>query len=246
MRDSDKLLSHRFTPINENLISTLVNSQLYFSSIQNLNDPYDCKIDIEGSLKNAMKAANDEQKIILRVYTREILSQLKEKIEQVGVVCFSKQLNNKLMWSHYAKNHTGLCLTYEIPSEFILNNSPPLLGWDEVRYGNEEIKNFFLKLNSSNGANESKHFIEPLVIALMTTKSIDWGCEQEFRIVKSEPGKLEIDRSWLKQICFGLATTNEHISLIKKIISNHGYSNIVFAKMTRSSSCDFGFEAQAI
>lgn len=246
MCDSDRLISHRFTPINENLISALVNSQLYFSSTQNLNDPYDCRIDIEGSLKNAMKATSEAQRKILQVYTNGILSRIKKKIEQVGVVCFSKQLDNKLMWSHYAKNHTGLCLTYEIPSKFILNNSPPLLGWSEVGYGNEKIKEFFLTLNPNNDADEFESFIEPLVIAIISTKSEAWSYEQEFRIVKSEPGKFDIDRNWLKQICFGLETTDEHIGLIKKIISNHGYSDILFAKMTRSNSYDFGFEAQAI
>ena len=193
-----------------------------------------------------MEAASETQKRILQVYTNGILSQIKKKIEQVGVVCFSKQLDNKLMWSHYAKKHTGLCLTYEIPSEFILNNSPPLLGWSEVKYGNEEIKNFFITLNPNNGADEFKSFIKPLVITIISTKSEVWSYEQEFRIVKSEPGIFDIDRNWLKQICFGLATTDEHINLIKKIISNHGYSDMIFAKMTRSNSHDFGFEAQPI
>lgn len=246
MCDSNKLIAHRFTSINENLISTLVNSQLYFSSVQNFNDPYDCRIDIEGSLKNAMEVASETQKIILQVYTNELLTRMKTKIAQVGVVCFSKQLDNTLMWSHYTKNHTGLCLTYEIPSEFILNNSPPLLGWGEVKYGNDEIKNFFLTLNRNNGDDEFKSFIEPLVTAIMCTKSKAWGYEQEFRIIKSEPGKLDINRDWLKQVCFGLATTNEHIVLIKKIISNHGYRDVQFFKMARTNSHDFGFEAQDI
>ncbi len=243
MSKSDSLIAHRFTPINENLITALVNSQLYFSPVHNFNDPYDCRINIEGSLKNALEAASKTQKLILQVYTTELLSRMKVMTEQVGVVCFSKELNNMLMWSHYTNNHTGLCLTYEIPNEFILNNAPPLLGWSEVKYRNDEIKNFFLTLNLNNSDDDYKNFIEPLVLTILTTKSEDWGYEQEFRIVKSQPGKFDVDRNWLKQICFGLATTDEHCELIKKLISNHGYRDIHFAKMIRTNSHDFGFEA---
>lgn len=246
MCDSNNLISHRFMSINEYLISALVNSQLYFSSPQNFNDPYDCRIDIEGSLKRAMGEASETQRKILQVFTNENLTWLKNEIMQVGVICFSKQLDNTLMWSHYAKNHTGLCLTYEIPPEFILENSPQIMGWDEVKYGNEEIKKFFLSLRPDKDANEFENFIEPLITRILSTKSEAWSYEEEFRIVKSEPGKFDINRKCLKQICFGLATTDEHIDLIKKIISNHGYSDITFAQMTRTNSHDFGFEAQAI
>lgn len=193
-----------------------------------------------------MNEANETQRKILQAYTNEKLIWLKNEIEQVSVVCFSKKLDNTLMWSHYAKNHTGLCFTYEIPPEFILKNSPQIIGWDEVKYENEEIKKFFLSFIPNKDANEFECFIEPLITRILSTKSEAWSYEKEFRIVKSEPGKFDIDRKCLKQICFGLATTHEHIDLIKKIISNHGYSDVTFFKMTRTNDHDFGFEAQAI
>jgi hypothetical protein len=37
---------------------------------------------------------------------------LKRLHEEVGVLCFSEKYDNILMWSHYAKSHTGLCVEF--------------------------------------------------------------------------------------------------------------------------------------
>jgi hypothetical protein len=31
-----------------------------------------------------------------------------------GVICFSKQWDNPLLWSHYAEKHQGMCLGFEV------------------------------------------------------------------------------------------------------------------------------------
>lgn len=239
------LIAHRFKPINKYLITSLIESQLYFCSPQKLNDPFDCRIYFEASLENAMKEASDSLKGVLeKAYTKEQLEKLTRKIEEVGVVCFSKQLCNTLMWSHYAENHSGLCLTYQIPEAFILENSEKILGWGEVDYGNEPIKNFFLSLNPDDSKDEFENFIKPLVVKLINSKDESWKYEEEFRIVSGTPGSIDIERTWLKQICFGLSTTDEDINLVKKIIKNHEYGEVEFYKMMKTKSHDFGYEAQ--
>src|SRR5690606_30132625 len=52
----------------------------------------------------------------------KILPQHKEFMQQIynaenadrGVTCFSKNCKNLLMWAHYANNHTGMCIGYDL------------------------------------------------------------------------------------------------------------------------------------
>ncbi|PWX18316.1 hypothetical protein CYK65_11810 [Clostridium perfringens] len=34
-------------------------------------------------------------------------------INQIAIVCLSEEKDNILMWSHYAKNHQGICIEYD-------------------------------------------------------------------------------------------------------------------------------------
>ncbi|WP_211708603.1 DUF2971 domain-containing protein, partial [Paraburkholderia aspalathi] len=135
MEDSGNLISHRFSAINENLLSAIVDGYIYFSSPDGFNDPYDCRITVENSIENARAKASDAGKGILDFYTDELLDTIKSQVRKVGVACFSREIANTLMWAHYAKNHSGAVLTYEIPPAFINDNSPELLGWDKVGMG---------------------------------------------------------------------------------------------------------------
>lgn len=37
-----------------------------------------------------------------------------------GLLCFSSRSTNPVQWSHYAENHTGVCLGFDIPDELIM------------------------------------------------------------------------------------------------------------------------------
>lgn len=50
-----------------------------------------------------------------------------------------------------------------------------------------------------------------------------------------------IDKAWLKQVCFGMKTSPEHVSLIIKILEAAGYRDVKLAKMGRTNDHDFGF-----
>ena len=51
-----------------------------------------------------------KQRQILSAYTPDRLSAIVAKLLEIGIVSFSQELSNTLMWSHYAKNHSGACL----------------------------------------------------------------------------------------------------------------------------------------
>ena len=37
-----------------------------------------------------------------------------------GLLCFSSTPTNPVQWSHYAENHTGLCLGFDVPDEALI------------------------------------------------------------------------------------------------------------------------------
>ncbi len=36
----------------------------------------------------------------------------------IGVICFSSNYDNILMWSHYANNHKGICIEFDLNDSF--------------------------------------------------------------------------------------------------------------------------------
>lgn len=71
--------------------------------------------------KNHPEHKNDPKKLrdISKDYEkqfREMKLDINELKGHMGVVCFSEQYNSLLMWSHYAKEHTGFCVQYDFKS----------------------------------------------------------------------------------------------------------------------------------
>src|ERR1700731_4449263 len=80
-------------------LSALQNRRLKLSTIDDLNDPFDlCSIDTTNPvIEHALEA------------------HIKHFRQSKGLLCFSRNWDNLLLWSHYAASHTGLCLGFDIP-----------------------------------------------------------------------------------------------------------------------------------
>ena len=116
-----------------------------------------------------------------------------------GVACFSKTVDDILMWSHYADGHRGFCLEFD-------TGFAPLQDATKVVYDDH--------LPSLRLADAHKGIEFPNA-ALMSTKSAHWRYEQEWRVF-SEQGnmKFEIDAAALTGIYFGCAMPSEHSEII--------------------------------
>lgn len=88
-----------------------------------------------------------------------------------GIYCLSANCTNPLMWSHYADSHRGLVLG--IDTDLICDSCREPL---QVTYSSQRAP-----LNHRFNRDPS-HYQE-LLIALITTKSLHWSYEQEYRIL---------------------------------------------------------------
>lgn len=110
---------------------------------------------------------------------------VREEIISTTGVCsfFCSEPNSALMWAHYADNHAGFCVEYEVSPE------PGDLNLFSVNYSSQ------LPIISA-----SELIFSPVetFTRIVTTKKIEWAYENEWRIIhlnsldpnKEENGKL--------------------------------------------------------
>ena len=173
---------------------------LYFSSPASFNDPFDSKIKYNYSLFNDEERNGYIQKLLSkgkqnfdnlsiplshqnRVQIIEMMmndnakfqtwaEELEEDVinKMIGIISFSLQWKNVLMWSHYAKHHSGYCIGL---------NEAKLRNTGKIEHGgivNYSPVNKFPSIHPMMNQNESFY-------RKFFTKSKDWHYEEEYRIV---------------------------------------------------------------
>ena len=185
-------------------LKLLSDNEMYFSSPQSFNDPFDCRIRLRYDLLNsdeirplvernlkqtkpnlnplrrkriASKLAKTNQHT-----NRNKLDLLQDHFvdERIGLFCLSANPRSIITWSHYSSNHRGFCVGFS---------------------RNELIKmsaHFFDKLNKSLvihkvDYSESLPVIHPIqhneqerMKMQLCTKSDEWKYENEYRMIFQE------------------------------------------------------------
>lgn len=174
------------TPEDVNrLREIVVRSELWLSSPKEFNDPFDMSVrfvfdaTIEEKRTRFRKVLKDEGKqfheierllpeLMRKAADTNLVGRLRKTVDETGVCSFAGDPRNILMWSHYASNHEGVCLLFEIardPKTFLdalpveYSVEYPIVNW---------IKDF------DQGG--------PLRIVLRKHKG--WEYEKERRIIK--------------------------------------------------------------
>ena len=95
---------------------------------------------------------------------------------QMGITCLSELDDSLLMWAHYANNHRGMCVEYELMEINRQLNFTPI----PVIYSEDRACIRSLNLDTV-GRDTTKVFLESL-----TTKSSEWSYEKEWRIIRDD------------------------------------------------------------
>ena len=97
---------------------------------------------------------------------RDAFRKMKQiKNEQRGLLCFSTKWSNPVMWSHYANNHKGLCLGFDVANDLV----------GPVSYSGKRLAVDLEQLKSPNEL--SVEFITQILF----TKYAHWKYENEYR-----------------------------------------------------------------
>lgn len=234
---------YKFKTINKYLFESLVNGEFYFAPPGLLNDPFDCQVDIAKALDVAVSQAEGSARVHLeglRAHAKAFRG-LQKKLEGVGVCSFSSQSNNTLMWSHYADSHAGVCLKYVIPETYFADNAAEILGIGPVVYGSRPLVDWFAGRGAALEDFDAR-FQQDLVVRVWTIKDRPWKYEREWRIVRGHVGPHPVDKGFLRQVCFGLKTTEADIRLVRTLALDCGY-RVGFRRMVRHEKSDFALAA---
>lgn len=235
----------KFRAINKHLLASLVNSEIYFAQPSCLNDPFDCRVEVFRALENAIIQSPPEcHENLMKLRKMEVFfEKVQSDASRIGVGSFSLEINNPLMWSHYATNHRGVALMYSFPEAYFYANEDRILGIDRVEYDTSPLTDWFVHQAPSLGTIEE--FGVALIKKILTIKAKPWEYENEVRILRSTPGVESIDRKHLRQVCFGIETAEADEALITKIIKQGQY-DLTLCKMVRCSDTDFGIKPEEI
>lgn len=171
-------------------LETVRDNKMWYSAPCNFNDVFDCDISIDEAeiFKSTLQMVPDKRGVRpgspmwrnLRQRTNQDIRSVRSTFEDLkattGISCLSESDDSLLMWAHYANNHSGVCVEYELLE---INKQ---LGFSPVPviYSNERACFRSLNMDTIN-ADATELFIKSL-----TSKSPEWSYEKEWRIIRDD------------------------------------------------------------
>jgi len=231
---------YKYREFGEFTDKIIQNSSLYFSSPESFNDPFDCNLQFKNpitkeqiaetiiNIHNVSHSKNDNIDRIVATYMDkpEEFANLMQKqlanriVSDIGVLSLSADPKNILMWSHYASNHEGLVLEFNIsqnsPCFINVPDTPPILALPV------EYKTRYQLLNYGNAEDIER---------LLLTKYIDWKYEQEYRVIDIHyQGEKEFKKLDLTGIIFGLKASESDIRNLIHLCKKYGYKHVQYKR----------------
>ena len=196
---------------------------LWCSFYKELNDP------MEGFYNPSERVKH------LDAYTR-VTAELFTQKQTIGICCLTDTPDNELMWSHYANNYTGICVSYR--SRKFLTGLPEWAHLVRLGYGiaPPEI-----------GVVDTRN-IDSAARKVLSHKKFNWAYDREWRIIaKKGPLRIStdecirdvllgsrIDKLHRQQLEDELADLAIRISTMKIAKYEHEWTPIKTLKQTRS------------
>lgn len=238
MPDAESFISHKFKTLDEYCWKSLETSEFYFSPPDKLSDPADCQVNLLKAFHLARFSMDETRSRKAEEWFMRVASDIQNKALTCGVFSLCSGAidgdGERLLWAHYASNHTGICLTFCIPYAFVNDN---LVGCAPVHYSNDALYDALRALDFSRRPDFDRE-IKPIITAFLTTKSPEWKYERESRLISFEPKLIAFDRRWLQQICFGLRTSDADRQRVKELAA--GYPSCSLVQAVESEDSLFG------
>jgi Protein of unknown function (DUF2971) len=167
-----------------------------------------------GRLKVArFSALNDPFELMARsaLHTpiQRSLDYKKQLDSKSGLLCFSEDWTNPVLWTHYGANHRGICLGFTVKEEFA----------KQITYQNDRLRDEEIR-----GKTEKE-----ILDLLVYTKFESWRYEQERRVLLNLDGLANEgglyfygfnEQLRLREVVLGVECTMVH-KAVEKLVSTH-------------------------
>lgn len=201
----------------------VVDSQIFFASPANINDPFDCRIrfrmdgsfdELRNNLDELLRERGYSRKYRRQkiralgdpsTFVRNVAAGFQREVDGTGVLSLTSTHENILLWSHYASGHSGICLQFRVvvdPAFF----APAV----PVTYTRD------LPLPHLLGDNRDERAQQ-----LLLTKAEDWAYEREWRILQPDrgPGSRSFPSELLAAIIFGVKMSKDDRETVIKWVA---------------------------
>lgn len=185
-------------------ISNIALRRVKVARFSDLNDPFEL-----------LGASFSDQR------NRKVISDFKSATnEATGLVCFSEDWADPVLWSHYADRHKGMCLGFDVNRKLL----------QKVRY---EAKRLTVALDACDDPNQLP---KDLQRALMSTKYKSWKYERERRLfvdmtkteVQGVLNFLPMDPELrLREVILG-ASSALSLRTMRGLVERSGFDAVVF------------------
>jgi hypothetical protein len=182
---------YRYRGANVNTFGEIAEQMAWYSRYDELNDPF------EGLYINH---SGD--------------GALDELIRQFRVCCFSLRNDDLLLWAHYAENHRGVCLEYEVSEDDFRGQLFP------IKYSKvpPTLNRIARRPDGTLSINIEREG------AIFLTKSEDWAYEVEFRLIRFSKypyakGEKSQIPGRLSAVYFGIRTDPSVVATVNQLLS---------------------------
>lgn len=171
--------------------------------------------------------------------------QWKKAVKEVGIFSLSSEIDNQLLWAHYADESRGIAIGFCVTSDSRLSNSEHCF---KVEYSDDILEkrdkrfnqqvSFYLehddnlprKMRLSNTIKIP--LSDPFFQRVISTKPTAWSYESEWRYVEETAGLFPLPAP-ICEVVFGLRVKQETVEKYKKLAIDCN-DNIQFFQMKKS------------
>lgn len=216
------------------VIRFLGNHKIMFSQYTDFNDPFECAANIDANnsaiewadfLASQGVGADEIHNIVSNIIadSDEAAKTIKDAVHKTiidsGIFCMTPKPNNLLMWAHYADQHKGACIKFDLLKDVTTFNFPKSVDYSDDYYS----YNYLREQGKASMA--------------IWHKSKEWAYEEEFRIVKPTfHGLIEVKPDAVVEVIFGCRCSAVDENAIRAAAGTGVYNNLVFWHATMSSS----------
>lgn len=178
----------KYYPDKLERLDAIKSNKIWYSTPSVFNDVFDCDIAIDekGIFESALSMCPDkrgirpgspkwkELKSTMHQSTKVFRSEWEALKTQTGISCLSESEDSLLMWAHYANNHRGMCVEYnllEINKQLGFSPIPVIYSVDRACFRS-------ININSINRDSLCA------LIESISSKSSEWSYEKEWRIIR--------------------------------------------------------------
>ncbi|WP_316674863.1 DUF2971 domain-containing protein [uncultured Tolumonas sp.] len=232
---------YKYQKYSHQTLGSIIKNKIWLSGAKNFNDLFDCKFQQDKFTENEyieLKHINDFRKkqdipyvdlgfskfefneiIFNDVKTNAMYHGAQEYLYEFGIFCLSEIPDSILMWSHYADNHKGICLEFDV--DLKLNNTLLAVNY-ATKYPKVSIYDMGINLAKTTHS-------------ILATKSADWSYEKEWRYIVNDKSDQLINNPFkLTSIIFGARSKSEDIETILEAVKHN--KDVSFKKATQSNT----------